>query len=104
LTAYLLTADLVYAEKVVPPTLEEVGQVIWSNDMGSLAGLDNLGYTLQRKKKEPVQNIIVAFREVYEYLDSHLSHADKALMVFDPIMVEHTLCKYKHLSKHCKGK
>ncbi|TFK80882.1 hypothetical protein K466DRAFT_604963 [Polyporus arcularius HHB13444] len=93
LTAYLLTADLVYAGKVEPPSMETMGQVIHYNQLGSAAGLHKAGL-IGDPKSASQPEVIAAFKCVYEFLDRTVAEEDKRLIGFDEIMVEHLLCKF----------
>lgn len=101
LAAYLLTADLTYTGKVSFPTVVEVARVVHHNRLGLLQGLYLAHQTSQKRALE--QEVVEAFTRVYDYLLSNLDEHDRQLMVFDPIMVEHLLCKF-HCTKYIRAK
>ncbi|KAI0741511.1 hypothetical protein C8Q80DRAFT_1273930 [Daedaleopsis nitida] len=94
LTAYLFTADLVYTGKVAAPTVEELGAIIHSNNLGSQRCLGILSPRCGPSSSEA--DTILAY-EVYTFLDHMLTKEEKTSITFDGIMVEHLLCKYQHV-------
>lgn len=99
LTGYLLTADLSYTHNVQAPTLSDIAGVIHQNGMGSLRGLIR---SEQIGRKASKADVLEGFSRVYEFLDNALTVEEKKLMVFDPIMVEHLLCKLERVLSHLK--
>ncbi|RDX46204.1 hypothetical protein OH76DRAFT_1356310 [Lentinus brumalis] len=97
LTGYLLTADLVYAGKVAPPTLAEVAEVLRRNKMGSLSGLEEAGL-IRSKKNATEAEVLNAFTRVFNFLSTRIDISDKQLIGFDAVMVEHLLCKFSRLT------
>lgn len=97
LTSYLLTSDLVYADIVQPPTSKELAKALWTMDFGAKRGLVLLGQTSSATCSE--HELVHAFVDLYEWLDRELSLEEKALMIYDPIMLEHLLCKYQRIYK-----
>ncbi len=107
LTGYLLTADLYYAGKVARPTLEEVARVLHANKMGSLGGLIDVGLVKGTKKTASLEEVVDAFKRVYNFLSAKIDVVDQHLIQFDEVMVEHLLCKYsrtKIMRQKDKGK
>ncbi|KAI1783361.1 hypothetical protein LXA43DRAFT_1067728 [Ganoderma leucocontextum] len=100
LTAYLITCDLVYAGLVVPPTLEQVARIVHCNNKGALGGLVLSNQIDSRRAS--LQDVVAAFYRIHYYLSDNLSSADQVLVRFDPIMVEHTLCKFFRLKNAWK--
>ena len=98
LTAYLLTADLVYANKVETPTTQDIAYYIHRMGLGSRSGL--LATSQIQSKKASAADIRHAFESVYTFLDSELTADEKNLIRFDAIMVEHLLCKYQRIQKN----
>jgi hypothetical protein len=87
-----LTGDYVYAGKVLMPTVDEMGTVVWEINKGGVAGLRGAGYFDADRPSSDAT--VEAFRDVYDYLNAHLTQQEKELMGFDVIMVEHMLCKF----------
>ncbi|KAJ3902276.1 hypothetical protein F5879DRAFT_805695 [Lentinula edodes] len=90
LTAYLLTVDLVYANRAPVPSLDEVAQMVCKLDKGGSRGLMKIGVALDSSSKQ----IAKGFIELFHFLDqdkefSHIKHQ----VVFDPFLLEHSLCK-----------
>ncbi|TFK82387.1 hypothetical protein K466DRAFT_568465 [Polyporus arcularius HHB13444] len=107
LTGYLLTADLYYPGKVTRPTLEEVARVLHANKMGSLGGLIDVGLVKGTKKTASLEEVVDAFKHVYNFLSAKIDVVDQHLIQFDEVMVEHLLCKYsrtKIMRQKDKGK
>ncbi|KAI0705690.1 hypothetical protein C8Q76DRAFT_801423 [Earliella scabrosa] len=99
LTGYLLSADLVYAGFVAMPSVDEVAVVVHGNGLGSLKALQSAGLV---EKKPSVQAVTDAFRQVYRCLEDGISAEDRAFIRFDPIMVEHLLCKYQRTRRFAR--
>ena len=68
--------------------------------MGSLTGLRTTGQVGDDASNDDIHR---GFTRVYDYLDRELTAQEKACMVFDPIMVEHLLCKYQRVRTHLKN-
>lgn len=98
LTAYLLTADLVYAKKIEAPSTNDIAYYIHRMGLGSRAGL--VVTSQISSDKASASDIRLAFDSVYKFLDSQLTPVEKNLIRFDPIMVEHLLCKYQRIQKN----
>ncbi|PIL22306.1 hypothetical protein GSI_14994 [Ganoderma sinense ZZ0214-1] len=102
LLAYLLTADLTYAGQVAQPNVQTIGDAISKlRKKGAWSGLHQAKQLLAASPSS--QEVKTAFCRVYEFLDSHLTPNEQDLIQFDPIMVEHTLCKYQQLMRELKG-
>ena len=100
LTAFLLTGDYVYAGVVEMPSVEEVGSLIWQLKRGALDGLRDIGLVAENGQIAVTEEeTISAFTTLYDYtqkqLDEYPGLAEK--MTFDPIMMEHALCKFHRL-------
>ena len=85
----------------MPPTVQEVGGIIRGINKGGVCGLELLGLVKERQagtgrtyKMGNIDDIRAAFCKLYEFLDSNLGDTQKHHMVFDPIMVENSLCKF----------
>jgi hypothetical protein len=87
-----LTGDYVYAGKVLMPSVEDMGGVVWEIDRGGVAGLRGAGYFDSQRPSLDMTH--AAFEDVYHYLDAHLTQREKELIGFNVLMVEHTLCKF----------
>lgn len=94
LITLLLAGDLVYAGKVAMPTAEEMGVIVADVKKGARSGLQDAfiisPYTLAPDVKD-------GFVGLYNYLDTELTPDQKARITFDPITLEHILCKYKRV-------
>lgn len=97
LTGYLLTADAVYAGKVACPTVEDMGRVVHFNGLGSLKGLILSNQVSSSVPSEA--EVLDGFKRVYNYLEQELSEEVRSYVRFDPVMVEHLLCKYQRTRK-----
>ncbi|TFK80210.1 hypothetical protein K466DRAFT_504286 [Polyporus arcularius HHB13444] len=95
LTGYLLSADFVYAGRVARPSVEEIGRVIARMGLGSLRGLIALGHPLTMDSS--AEQVADAFKYVHDELEKAFTAEEREWMMFDPIMVEHTLCKYNRV-------
>lgn len=89
LTAIQLANNLVFSGLVTMPSPEIVAHWIFGNPgLGAYRGLEHLGFLLVDRP-----TVHSAFRCVYDHLDRYLSPADKVLLGFSPLFVEHVLCK-----------
>ena len=101
LTAFLLAGDYVYAGVVEMPSVEEVGSLIWQLKKGALSGLRDIGLVSEDSKVSVTEKeVISAFRSSYDFTKQKLDHypglADA--ITFDPLMMEHSLCKFHRLN------
>ncbi|KAL1726296.1 hypothetical protein EV714DRAFT_174191, partial [Schizophyllum commune] len=71
-----------------PPSVDDMAVMALTVNRGATAGMRALGLYPNSRA-----TYIAAFRLIHNYLDSHLSGADQATLSFDPIFVEHLLCK-----------
>ena len=66
--------------------------IIHHNGLGSRKGLVS---SHQLEEETPsLEAVVEAFTRVYKFLSEHIDAADQELIRFDPIMVEHLLCKF----------
>lgn len=93
LTATLLASDFVHAGKVKMPSVTEMGQVVSLLNLGVQGGLICLG--LLSGKSATEDEVCTAFELAYNHLEAKLPAAVKSRIKFDPIMLEHALCKVK---------
>lgn len=100
LTAYLFVADMVYAGVVEMPTADEVASTVWKLGFGGYAGLVELGLVLKKAKgqaKSQRPTCIDRFTRLYDHVYDALGDMTE-ILPFDPICLEHTLCKVKRFS------
>ncbi|KAJ6467602.1 hypothetical protein DFH09DRAFT_1381380 [Mycena vulgaris] len=95
LIAHLLVSDYVYHGIIEMPSVQEMGEIIHTIKAGALDGLVRLGYLDSRDASK--EEVINAFESLYGYLDTNLTPEEKILMCFNPIMLEHLLCKMKRI-------
>ena len=103
LLGYLLAADLTYTGQVAAPSLWTMGALLHEmRGFGAARALHQAGLV---EAVTPTQDeFISAFTQVYNFLDGHLTEEEKTCIQFDPIMVEHMLCKYQRLLREMKAK
>ncbi|KAI0641844.1 hypothetical protein C8Q79DRAFT_879040, partial [Trametes meyenii] len=92
LTGMLIAADLVYAGKVAMPSAEEMGEMVYLLDRGASACLRFFRLLDRSSDKE---SVISVFTSLYNKVYSSFTEAECSTMTFDPIMFEHSLCKYQ---------
>ena len=90
--------DLEYAKKIEAPSTNDIAYYIHRMGLGSRAGL--VVTSQISSDKASASDIRLAFDSVYKFLDSQLTPVEKNLIRFDPIMVEHLLCKYQRIQKN----
>jgi hypothetical protein len=80
------------------PSREDMADIIYiHNGMGAFEGLQRLGFNVWPGCEQ--SRVRQAFGCLYNFLDTNLSVTDKATLVFDPIFVEHLLCKISRWDK-----
>lgn len=100
LTAYLLTADYVYAGVVVDPSIEDLAELVSKINRGAVRGLEILGLIPERgtredgtKKRAKVSDCLTGLIEAKAYCDHHFTLVQRKDTRFDNIQLEATLCK-----------
>lgn len=88
----LLASDFSYSGLVAPPTVDEMAVVVSKLKAGAMDGLERCNLIVGTPDLESVQ---AAFKLAYAHLEAHLDPAVRQYICFDPIMVEHLLCKVK---------
>lgn len=100
LCGYLITADYVYTGLVKMPSMDEIGSVIRTINRGGAAGLELLGLIEPRARKGRTKSVPSeeecqqGVNRVYEILRRSLTDNEWTQGKFDPIVIEHLLCKY----------
>ncbi|KAJ3513252.1 hypothetical protein NLJ89_g3049 [Agrocybe chaxingu] len=80
--------NLVFAGIVSMPSLEEVVDWISETKLGAYKGLQYLNFSVRSREA-----ILFGFASVYWHLNHHLTDADKEVLGFNPLFIEHVLCK-----------
>jgi hypothetical protein len=62
-----------------------------------LGGLELLGYSGIKSNPGAIKD---AFQKVYEHIDQLLTSEEKDTMNYNPVMLEHALCKLKKLREY----
>ncbi|KAI0083660.1 hypothetical protein BDY19DRAFT_910432 [Irpex rosettiformis] len=91
LSMYMLIADMYYANLVDAPSPQDVALAISTIRKGGMFGLETLGYITDRTSKIAIENGFVKF---YEDITQSLSEEQRILFKWNPIVAEHTLCKF----------
>lgn len=96
LTGYLFLTDLVYAGVVEEPTAIEVGHQLNSMGRGGYSCLTHFYLAPDTKRKSPARTEITiqGFAQLFEDVKAALGPEDSKTIGFNPIILEHTLCKY----------
>lgn len=86
---------LAFSNIISPPTLFELAEWIWQHQhLGAFAGLIFLGFKLPSQKA-----VFIALTSIFNHLDVNLTTADKRVLGFDTIFLEHLLCKVSRWTK-----
>jgi hypothetical protein len=93
LQTYLVVADFAVAGRVTMPTLDEMGELIFTIGRGSKKGLELLGFSVGTIRESQY-----AFKCVYECLENWFSVEAKAQMPLNTIAVENFLCKLRRIN------
>lgn len=101
LIGYMIAADLAYTGVVEMPEPEEIGKMVGQLMKGGASGLWYLGLSPLEKATgdafmDFLQNQFVA---LYHAVDELLTAAEKEEMGWNPIVLEHALCKFKRAVK-----
>lgn len=101
LAGYLLTADMSYTGAVIPPTIDDIATVIWDMNKGAAKALEILQLIPARKvsvagtvSKADKHTVRKAVRSLYKRLETMLPAQLRRSVGFDPIVLEHALCKF----------
>ncbi|KAI0665364.1 hypothetical protein C8Q78DRAFT_995596 [Trametes maxima] len=92
LTGMLITADLVYAGKVAMPSATEMGEMVYLLSKGAGKCLQHFRLLSKTSSKS---DTILVFETLYNSVYNSLTAQERSDMTYDPIMFEHTLCKYQ---------
>lgn len=92
LVGMLITSDLVYAGKVLEPTVEEFAILVAKLNKGAVSCLQDLSLLSDR---DNTSDVVSTFTLLYNSVHDALTDEERAGMVFDVIMFEHALCKYQ---------
>jgi hypothetical protein len=95
LTALLVCGDCSLAGLIPMPSTQQVGELAAILKKGALSGLDRL--RLANEHSTSPADIAKAFVNLHNYLEQDLTTEEKAVMGYNAVMLEHSLCKYKHL-------
>lgn len=87
----MVLGDLVYAGILKEPSVARMAELIDKLNMGGKKGLEKVGYILSEVTSA------IAFQETYQYLEKHLTQNEQVAIGFNPIVLEHTLCKYQRV-------
>ena len=99
LSIYLFVADLYAAGLLMSPTPEDLGIILASLKSGAVKGLKALGYLPATFKPiittRPM--IVAAFQEFYRDVDQTLTAEEQENMPWNPVVTEHSLCKFSRM-------
>jgi hypothetical protein len=95
LTAFLLAGDYAHTPLIPMPTPEVIGKHIHNMKKGAYDGLQRLGLLHTTYKKNDASATVEKFQLLYNFLDNRLTAEEKSLIVFNGLMLENALCKYK---------
>ena len=102
----LIAGDLFYAGLIAEPSIEEMGSLIAAANKGAVSGLillQLLPPKIDDKFKHHPMQVVNAFKLLYNGLQSSMKKVDKkekwAEMSINAIVLEHSLCKLKRMSK-----
>lgn len=97
LGCYLLAADYAYTPLVKMPDYGDMANMVHRLNKGALGGLQDLGLLPAGNHHFPQQDVYDAFLKAARFLDDNLTDEEMDEMVFDAIMIENALCKYRRL-------
>ncbi|KAF5314358.1 hypothetical protein D9619_011737 [Psilocybe cf. subviscida] len=100
LTVLQTANNLVYANIATMPTPAEVsGWIVKHKSLGAHRGLQILGFSYLSS----YAGVKFAFTALYDHLDHFLSNSDKEILGFDPLFLEHVLCKVARWSSRLQS-
>lgn len=96
LTGYLFLVDMAYAGIVVPPTVHDVGLQVNTMGRGAYNCLVHFCLVPNTKRRSPARELITitSFTQLFEDVLVALGTEEAERMGYDPVILEHTLCKY----------
>lgn len=98
LGCYLLAADYAYTPLVQMPDMDAMGRMVYCLNKGALAGLQDLGLLPGgRQHQFTEEDVACAFTKAFSFVSDSMDPAELDAMIFDPVMMENALCKYKRL-------
>jgi hypothetical protein len=107
LMTHLIIADLVYAEVVYPPTIEEIAWIIVRLQCGALKCLRMLNLLpsfpgsnkiIQKQRANCIQEVQVALNDLDKAILKEVETEEvRVELKYDWIFIEHALCKYMRL-------
>ena len=95
LSAILICGDLIEAGVVAMPSTMEFGELIHKVGKGAKDGMVMFNLV---KKNTDKEEICKAFSSLDLALQCELTEVEKEAMGYNIVMLEHTLCKIKHLT------
>jgi len=99
LTPLQLVNNLVFLDILAMPEPVDIADWIYDNsNLGAYHGLGNLGFVLS-----DCGSVRCAFMCVYEHLNKYMMRENKELLGFNPIFVEHILCKVERWNTRLKN-
>lgn len=104
LCGYLITADYVYTGLVEMPSLNDIGTVIRTINRGGASGLELLGLIKPRARKGRTKSVPAETEcqqgviRVHDILKRELTDDEWTQGQFNPIVIEHLLCKYSKVA------
>jgi hypothetical protein len=96
LSALLICGDLIEAGLVLMPSSMEFGELIFKVGKGAKDGMTLIGLVKSSANRE---ELCKAFESLDLALQRELTEEEKEVMGYNIIMLEHTLCKIKRLTK-----
>jgi hypothetical protein len=96
LSALLICGDLVESGLVLMPSPNEFGELIFSVGRGAKDGMILIGLVKDSVSKD---EFCEALESLYLSLQQELTEDEKEVMGFNIVMLEHTLCKIKRLTR-----
>ncbi|KAF9521306.1 hypothetical protein CPB83DRAFT_737848, partial [Crepidotus variabilis] len=101
LAALLMVGDLVDCGFVNMPSAVDMGSLVEQINRGAVKGLIQLGLVSPKyTKKDAAQ----AFALLHQHVEETSSRDNKELMGYNPIMLEHALCKFQRIYRKRDGR
>ncbi|PIL27229.1 hypothetical protein GSI_10373 [Ganoderma sinense ZZ0214-1] len=90
-----------YANEVASPDAQTIGDVVTKlQGKEAWRGLHQAGQFMSAVPKN--EEVVAAFCHVYTFIEERLTQEERDLIQFDPVMLEHALCKYQRLMRELK--
>ena len=92
-----------FGSVVMMPSPEEMGGIVHLLNKGAVEGLQDVGLLPPGRLSFAEDDVAAAFVTLYDFVFTSFDSQELDKMTYDPIMLEHALCKFKRLQIGRRG-